>query len=159
MKKILIIATALTISVVANAASFSWGAANIYGPDGVKLSGATAYLYCDALSSDALTSAVTSSAGAISSSTTAFNVDATAEQDYTFYFVITTNYQGEDYTFTSPTKTVMAQATSTQSIAFGNMSTASQASGAWTTAAVPEPTSGLLMLLGMAGLALRRRRA
>ena len=28
-----------------------------------------------------------------------------------------------------------------------------------TTAAVPEPTSGLLMLLGMAGLALRRRRA
>lgn len=33
-------------------------------------------------------------------------------------------------------------------------------SGGWTvTGAVPEPTSGLLMLLGMAGLALRRRRA
>ena len=30
---------------------------------------------------------------------------------------------------------------------------------AWTAASVPEPTSGLLMLLGMAGLALRRRRA
>ena len=29
----------------------------------------------------------------------------------------------------------------------------------WYTASVPEPTSGLLMLLGMAGLALRRRRA
>ena len=29
----------------------------------------------------------------------------------------------------------------------------------WQTTAVPEPTSGLLMLLGMAGLALRRRRA
>ena len=29
----------------------------------------------------------------------------------------------------------------------------------WSTASVPEPTSGLLMLLGMAGLALRRRRA
>lgn len=31
--------------------------------------------------------------------------------------------------------------------------------GGWYTTAVPEPTSGLLMLLGMAGLALRRRRA
>lgn len=31
--------------------------------------------------------------------------------------------------------------------------------GATTPAAVPEPTTGLLMLLGMAGLALRRRRA
>ena len=30
---------------------------------------------------------------------------------------------------------------------------------AWTNVNVPEPTSGLLLLLGMAGLALRRRRA
>ena len=38
--------------------------------------------------------------------------------------------------------------------------TSAQMTGTWTsTAAVPEPTSGLLMILGMAGLALRRRRA
>ena len=36
-------------------------------------------------------------------------------------------------------------------------STAGQAGSNWT--AVPEPTSGLLMLLGMAGLALKRKRA
>lgn len=29
--------------------------------------------------------------------------------------------------------------------------------GSWSTASVPEPTSGLLLLLGMAGLALRRK--
>ena len=33
------------------------------------------------------------------------------------------------------------------------------ASGSWYAVNVPEPTSGLLMLLGMAGLALRRKRA
>ena len=34
-----------------------------------------------------------------------------------------------------------------------------QAANTWTSMAVPEPTSALLMLLGVAGLALRRRRA
>ncbi len=37
--------------------------------------------------------------------------------------------------------------------------TASGGSLAWSTASVPEPTSGLLLLLGMAGLALKRKRA
>lgn len=46
--------------------------------------------------------------------------------------------------------------------AFNNLGTVATAGGAtsWTsTAPVPEPTSGLLLLLGMAGLALRRKRA
>ena len=48
----------------------------------------------------------------------------------------------------------------TASVAFGNQSTPSQAAGAWSAVSdVPVPTSGLLMLVGLAGLALRHRRA
>ena len=58
------------------------------------------------------------------------------------------------------TKSVsFTSSTGAKNLAFGSQATATQAAGAWTATAVPEPTSGLLMLLGMAGLALRRRRA
>jgi hypothetical protein len=60
-------------------------------------------------------------------------------------------------TFKSDVKNVGAQATSTAAITFGNMQSATQNASNW--AAVPEPTSGLLMLLGVAGLALKRKRA
>ena len=48
-------------------------------------------------------------------------------------------------------------ATGMKILNWGSQASITQASGGW--AAVPEPTSGLLMLLGMAGLALRRKRA
>ena len=52
------------------------------------------------------------------------------------------------------------------SLAFGSQSAASKLAANWNSVAgqpgpepMPEPTSGLMLLLGMAGLALRRRRA
>ena len=160
MKKLLILVAAVAMTAAANAAAFAWSAANIYGPSGAKLSGATAYIYCDALSSDALASAITTSSGAISSSTSTFDVaSAVAGTAYDFYFVITTTYDAKEYSYTSAVKSATAQDVGQTSITFGNLSSATQAAGAWTAAAVPEPTSGLLLLLGMAGLALKRKRA
>ena len=54
------------------------------------------------------------------------------------------------------------QANTSGTKSIGNLISAAGAraeDGGWQAAAVPEPTSGLLVLLGMAGLALRRRRA
>ena len=41
----------------------------------------------------------------------------------------------------------------------GKTATFNMNNATWTAVAIPEPTSGLLMLVGLAGLALRRRRA
>jgi hypothetical protein len=70
----------------------------------------------------------------------------------------------------SLTKTVDAQANSTVNINFGNQANATQGV-AWTDVGgsgddsgpggdgdVPEPTSGILLMIGGAALALRRRR-
>lgn len=82
---------------------------------------------------------------------TTFDVDATVGQSYSFYFVIETDGKK----FTSAAKTAVAPETGAAGVAFGNLQTATTTAGAWQS--VPEPTSGLLLLLGMAGLALRRK--
>ena len=62
----------------------------------------------------------------------------------------------EYFAYTTTKSATVAASGAPITLAYGTF--ASGTSG-WQTTAVPEPTSGLLMLLGMAGLALRRRRA
>lgn len=64
------------------------------------------------------------------------------------YFIVSDG-QEKSATFTS--------ATGAKPLAWGDQTSYTQGAGKWT--AAPEPTSGLLLLLGMAGLALKRKRA
>ena len=71
-----------------------------------------------------------------------------------------------DNIYIADTFAVTVKGTGNSNIAFQNNeslnaikdSASGYAGGGWYTTAVPEPTSGLLILLGMAGLALRRKR-
>ena len=154
MKKLLVLAAVIAAGVVANAASFNWQAANIYGADGTTKFSGTATLYAIISGTDTAVQVATASSGAVAKANTAFSNDnLVGGNAYDFYFVI----EDGGKKFTSDVKTASAQATSTITVNFGNMATATQNASNW--AAVPEPTSGLLMLLGMAGLALKRKRA
>lgn len=157
MKKLLILAAVLIAGGVANAASFKWSAGNIYASNGTDKYTGDVVLYAYAATADvstafAVSTVTASSVGAVAATT--FSDDRlVGGTTYQFFFTIEDN--GKE--FTSAEKIGVAAATQTVSLTFGSMATATQNSSNWT--ATPEPTSGLLMLLGMAGLALRRRRA
>ena len=151
MKKLIVLAALIVASVGANAATFKWNAANIYASDGTSKYTGTVSLYAVGMT-DALSTVTASAAGAVA--LTEFSSDAfTAGESYDFYFVIEDN--GKQ--FTSATKNGVASDVGFTQLSFGNMATQTKNASNW--AAVPEPTSGLLLLLGVAGLTLKRKRA
>ena len=143
--------------------------------------GLSVYLFdASVYSQSALVTALNSASGvdytkAISGASTTVN-SASRIDGKTFSYDVTSSFDayyvvvGADKVFVSDITASGIQASATQEFAFGSPSTASKStfttstfgSSGWYSAAaapVPEPTSGLLMLLGMAGLALKRKRA
>ena len=153
MKKLLILAAIVVAGACANAASFRWTASGVTGYNTSDLYSGTATLYAYLSTADASTAVAvntqTMSGGAITAASSVFSdtENFVGNSTYTFYYTMT---DADGNVFTSATKSTKALATATATIAFAS-------GGSW--AAVPEPTSGLLMLLGMAGLALKRKRA
>ena len=186
MKKIMVVAVAIAVTAVAHAAAFNWtssgtnAAKTFYGPDGATTlaSGTVVYLLDSGISGNSQADLVAGIRGGksitdfttITSTTLDSNSRLTAKQfeygsagnDYNFYMAIVSG----DNVFVSADKGAYGQASDVVAVQFSGIKTATQtlkadgayAGGGWY-AAVPEPTSGLLMLLGIAGLALRRRRA
>ena len=182
MKKIVIIAVAMA-AIAANAATFSWKTTTtgkLYGADSTTvIASATAYLFDSSVVSQATllsafeagtdistlakTDMTTVSSGAIAQK--AFDVPAGYNEGDTFsgYFAVVV----DDSIYISTTASASTPATGNKGMSFNEKATSQAAAfestggfqGAGWYTAVPEPTSGLLMLVGLAGLALRRRRA
>lgn len=178
--------TVVAMGIAANAASYTWKATTGYLYDGAdtpaKVTSGTAYLLfassltqsdlVAAFAADAATAATTVSGKAVSTGSigsnariveTAFTVDVTTDQ--TAYFVV---FNGDNMYISGET-TVAYTAVGEENIAFASMTSSSKtmldasagysAAGWYGAATIPEPTSGLLLLVGIAGLELRRRRA
>lgn len=180
MKKLLVAVAAVASALVVNAAACSWSTTGtIYQPTDstAGLAGFTAYLFDTTTVSQGALVAALRDGGSITDYTamssyntpTAAKVASTSfthdEGTINAFFAIVDG----DYVYISNEKSATTAAVGTATFSFASQSTISKnvfdsstaysSAGWYGTAAVPEPTSGLLMLLGMAGLALRRRRA
>ena len=85
---------------------------------------------------------------------------------YAFAVILADDAEGNSYMFQSANKNATGANVGTAELTFDISSTTLKgldvtgtSAGWYQTAAVPEPTSGLLVLLGLAGLALKRKRA
>ena len=187
MKKLMIAAAIVCAAVIANATSVSWGIEYASDPwlDDDLGAGFTAYLLVNSASLggssvtyDYDTAVANLAKGDFSFvpgaavSTSGFdygeamgeggnlnNGSAEANNVVSAYAIILgKNDDGADVAYiTSKNGTEITALGGSATIAFGDISAGTGTAGNWYVA--PEPTSGLLLLIGVAGMALRRRRA
>ena len=179
MKKILLAFAAVAVATCSQAAAYNWKTAKsggvVNGPDtGAVLASGTAYLFTSSAAGTIFSSWVSGTSldtlSALDSNSLSAGKIGTKEKTFDYsgdisaIFAITTTINGKDYLYISSVAEATVQDVGYGTIQFketGTSSLASKlASGGYQGAgwyAVPEPTSGLLLLLGMAGLALRRK--
>ena len=180
MKKLMILAAALVATAAANAAAVSWNSGTILLPSGANAKATvsaslfivsesvynTYAAYTDAtkLSDDIYAAYKDTTPTATKTSTTKSLANISygdySAGDSVYAVLLYTTTENETAYWMGNYGTVTLE--SAQNVSVANLANALGGTGsatAWSSAAVPEPTSGLLLLLGMAGLALKRKRA
>ena len=178
MKKMIVVLAIALASALAQAAQVTWNATQISNPSdsSAKLSGAVAFLFDAATissadlkssieagkfsSASALDTGTSNATGAINRMGTVLPSSYLGGNSVTLYAVIfdSSDTTSGNYLLTKEV-TVALKGTGSTTFAFG-----SQAGATWTKygsdvpgSDTPEPTSGLLLLIGGAMLALRRK--
>lgn len=171
MKRMLIVLCAVVLAACAQAASVNW---KVTGTEAEV--GYTAYLIVGDAVTDTWGSVADIAAAAIGTANIAKSgrsyvangttTDASLTKDGSFYYVIVSGdgskyavselYSGSAYVYDSAAEPPESAPSTPPTFAASSASYASFGGGSGD---VPEPTSGLLLLMGAAGLALRRRAA
>ena len=173
MKKIIIGVCAVMLGIAAQAATVNWSSNAIQSsPDNAVAAGwlveiyssSVVYDYEAAMAGDiaAWASGSTVAAGQTFRATgSGVQSDGTTASYYAVVYDASSIAGAKNYIVSDLVTVTTAANDATANLAFGAMNASTAANkflnSSWT--AVPEPTSGLLMLVGLAGLALRRKRA
>ena len=186
MKKLLMAMSAVAIAFGLNAATVDWKVAITGGSAANAYDGYTAYLVNASAWDNAKISAATFSDSSIVLDSATFNAGSgKSSKTYTtlvnattagtrsvaladsivsstgtldvYYVILNTNKDPNEYYTIADTLSGRLESASESLGTHTTIANSTLSTATWT--AVPEPTSGLLMLLGVAGLALRRKRA
>ena len=184
MKKLVLTMAIVCLATISQAASFKWSATNIMDGSGTStaMASGAAYIFCvadisqldlyNAIAQDglaALTAKCASSMdiadGKIAVANSTFDYGASGSK-YDYYFAIFDAEHNQVYFSNIKKDQVGKVSPQITSVLFGSQATGSdkfstgtgyQGAGSWS--AVPEPTGAMLIVLGVAALALRRKRA
>jgi len=173
MKKLIVMGLAAFAAIAANAAAFQWSALAIPTVDAASSAGMSAYLVDASKVSRAtmiaalesgdfqymkdanyLLTTTTTAQGTTGISRINLTSGTASEASYDAYTIVLDGAVGSAKNFFA-TQELHADTPDLGNVAFAFQS---QAGKTWT-AVAPEPTSGLLMLVGLGALALRRRKA